>query len=62
MFAQFLTSDDGNERMSFIWEIKRHLGDKTSRENKHLRRGDYFVIIAFCSHTILLTNYAKMDW
>ena len=32
--------------------------DKTSLKNKHLRNGDYFAIIALCSHSILLTNYA----
>ena len=31
---------------------------KTSLKNKHLRYGDYSAIIAFCSHSILLTNYA----
>ena len=33
--------------------------DKTSLKNKQLRNGNYFAIIAFCSHSILLTNYAK---
>ena len=28
-------------------------------KNKHLRKGDYFAIVAFCSHSILLTNNAK---
>ena len=32
--------------------------DKISLKNKHLRNGDYFAITAFCSHSILLTNYA----
>ena len=32
--------------------------DKTSLKNKHLRNGDFFAIIAFCSRSILLTNYA----
>ena len=35
--------------------------DKTSHKNKHLRNDDYFAIIAFCSHFILLTNYAKNE-
>ena len=33
--------------------------DETSLKNKHLCNDDYFAIIAFCSHSILLTNYAK---
>ena len=32
-----------------------------SLENKHLRNGDHFAIIAFFSHSILLTNYAKNE-
>ena len=32
---------------------------KTTLKNKHLRKGDYFAIIAFCAHSILLTNNAK---
>ena len=35
--------------------------DKTSHKNEHLSNGDYFAIIAFCSHSILLTNYAKNE-
>ena len=31
----------------------------TTFKNKHLRNDDYFAIIAFCSHSILLTNHAK---
>ena len=33
--------------------------NKTSHKNKYLRNGDYFVIIPFCSHSVLLTNDAK---
>ena len=33
--------------------------DKMSLKNKHVRYGNYFVIIALCSHSILLANYAK---
>ena len=32
--------------------------EKTSLKNKHLRTGDYFVINAFSSHSILCTSYA----
>ena len=32
---------------------------KTSLKNKQLRNSDYFAIIASCSHSILMTNYAK---
>ena len=35
--------------------------EKTSHKNKHLRNDDYSAIIAFCSHSILLTNYAKTE-
>ena len=35
--------------------------DKTSHKNEHFSNGDYFAIIAFCSHSILLTNYAKNE-
>ena len=31
---------------------------KTSLENKHLGNGDYFVIIAFSSHPLFLTEHA----
>ena len=31
---------------------------KTSLENKHLRNGDYFVIIVSSSHHLLLTEHA----
>ena len=31
---------------------------KASLENKHLRNGDYFVIIASSSHSLLLTEHA----
>ena len=31
---------------------------KTSHENKHLGSGDYFLIIAFSSHPLLLTELA----
>ena len=31
---------------------------KTSLENKHLGNGDYFVIIAYSSHPLLLTEHA----
>ena len=31
---------------------------KTSLQNKHLRNGDYFVIIASSSHPLLLTTHA----
>ena len=34
---------------------KRHL------KNKHLRNGDYFAIVAFCSRFKFLTNYAKNE-
>ena len=33
---------------------------KTSLGNKHLGIDDYFVIIASCSHSILLAKYKKM--
>ena len=33
--------------------------DKTSLKDKHLRNGDYFAIIDFFLHSILLKNYAK---
>ena len=32
---------------------------KTTLKNKHLRKGDYFAIVAFYSRSVLLTNYAK---
>ena len=36
------------------------LAEKTSLKNKPLCSGDYLaIIIAFCSHSTLLTNYAK---
>ena len=36
------------------------LAEKTSLKNKPLCSGDYLaIIIAFCSHSILLTSYAK---
>ena len=31
---------------------------KTSLENKHLKNGDYFVIIASSSHPLYLTEHA----
>ena len=31
--------------------------DKVSLKNKHLRYADYFAIIAFCLHFILLTKF-----
>lgn len=34
------------------------MAEKTSFENKNLRSSDYFAIIDYCSHSILLTNYA----
>ena len=34
------------------------MADKMSLKNKHLHNGDYFEIIAFCLHSLLLTNYA----
>ena len=34
-----------------LQQIKRH-------KIKHLHNGDYFAIVALCSHSILLTNYA----
>ena len=34
------------------------MADKTSLRNNHFGNGDYFAIIAFCSHSMLLTNYA----
>ena len=42
-------------------ELKQPRGQwqqKTSHENKHLGNGDYFVIIAFSSHPLLLTEHA----
>ena len=33
--------------------------DKTLLKDKHLRNGDYFAIIDFFLHSILLKNYAK---
>ena len=61
---QTLTSSTQLRNMSFrvIREIKqpgRLRLSKTSHKNKHLRNGDHFAVIAFCSHSILLTNYAK---
>ena len=44
--------DPGNE------VVTTATADKTSLKNKHLRDADYFVIIAFRSHSMLLTNYA----
>ena len=32
---------------------------KMSLKKVHLRNGDHFAVIAACSHSILLTNYAK---
>ena len=32
-----------------------------SLENKRLRNGDHFAIMAFFPHSILLTNYAKNE-
>jgi len=34
---------------------------KMSLENKHLRNGDYFVIFAFSSHLLLLTEHAANE-
>ena len=31
---------------------------KMSLENKHLRNGDYFVIFAFSSHLLFLTEHS----
>ena len=34
---------------------------KNLLEDKHLEKGDYFVIIASCSHPLLLTEHAA-NW
>ena len=47
-------------RYTFVTEFKQPLwlrrADKTSIKNQRLRNGDCFAIIAFCSHSLLLTN------
>ena len=46
-----------------LWEfLKATTATKTSLENKHLGKSDYFVINAFSSHPLLLTEHvdAKM--
>ena len=44
------------------WRVKAAktlTAEKTSLENKHLRKGAYFAISASCSHSIILTKYAS---
>ena len=51
------TDKRGLKQPRRLRQIKPHL---TMLKNKRLRNGDYFAMVAFCSHSILLKNYATV--